>query len=681
VCVIRCSRPVLLCFLFMRRICRIQPPLILAMHRFVGANPRTETSRVSRGFSETLRGIPYRQASFWASLFIGLGILLRLVDFARHSSLWYDEAMLGLNIVQRGYRDLLSPLNFEQVAPLGFLWIQRFVEQLFGTGEYAWRLFPVLASMATLPLLWFAAKKLAGDWPACVATALVSLSPACLWHATEAKQYGTEVFITAAVLAVGAVCAGRWNTRRMALLACTGFAAILFSNAAPFVLAGVGGFLTIDAWRRTSQRRAWLVLLAIDAVWAASFAVIYFHVLVSQAGTESYLKRFWAPTQLTSQRGVWEACRVVLDSLVYPLVGHAMAGVTGWCPAALFIVVTVLVLAGALLSAVQTRTAAFLLVPWLLPIIPALAGKWIFADRMMLYSVPCTAILIGLSLDWLTRRPKIAALLVVPWLLPLLPAFATKRPFADRALVYSIPCAAIIGGISMDLLRRRFGAWMEWKWATLGCLLAVLLFPIKSDFQELHEDKQNLREAIQFAMAQRRPGDVVYLYSRSLPPWLFYSTDWRAPDHARVSWLMAAEKAIGPNGGNRPPRGHAVEHEGFELRRSDGPGTEVIGIADGIFIDGGDGGADTDGGGGANTGPDPGWVENEFERIHRELRSGRVVVVGILGGHGLPDLLARFRGAGARRVAQYTGVLAEVDVLEMPRGSAREASLAAWPPR
>jgi 4-amino-4-deoxy-L-arabinose transferase-like glycosyltransferase len=636
------------------------------MNAFGARKLRLGTVEGRRRPSEADQRAPLLRPSVLAVVFLAVGTLLRLMDFARHSSLWYDEAMLGLNIVQRGYQDLMRPLNFEQVAPVGFLWIQRFVEQLFGPGEYTWRLFPVLASIAALPLLWLAARRLTADWPACAATALVSLSPACLWHAAEAKQYGTEVFVTAALLAIGAVCTGRWNTRRLALLAWAGFAAILLSNAAPFVLAGVGGFLTIDAWRRrASQRRAWMVLLAIDAVWAMLFTVIYSHILVRSHGTESYLQRFWAPAQLTSQPGVWGPCSVVLDSLVYALVGHAAPGLTGWCPPSLFIVVTVLILAGAVLSAVRLRSAAFLLVPWLLPVLPALAGRWIFADRMMLYSVPCTAILIGLSLDWLARRPRIAALFLVPWLLPLLPAFATKRPFADRVLVYSAPCAAIIGGLAMDSLRRRIGARAEWKWAAFGCLLAVVLFPIKTDFQELHEDKQNLREAIQFAIAQHRPGDVVYVYSRSLPPWLFYSTDWGAPDQARVLWLMAAEKTIGPNGGNLPARGHAVENEGFALRRSDGRGTEVIGIADGIF---------TDSNGRANAGPDPGWVENEFQRVHREMRNGRVVVIGCnvsipvqqAGAHGLSDLLARFQEAGARRVEQYTGVLAEVDVFQMP---------------
>ncbi|MDY7021785.1 MAG: hypothetical protein SWJ54_10560, partial [Cyanobacteriota bacterium] len=75
-------------------------------------------------------------------VFVFFGILVRLVQYLHNRSLWFDEANLALNIVNRSYLQLLSPLDNNQAAPPGFLWIEKLSIQLFGNNEYALRLFP-----------------------------------------------------------------------------------------------------------------------------------------------------------------------------------------------------------------------------------------------------------------------------------------------------------------------------------------------------------------------------------------------------------------------------------------------------------------------------------------------------------------------------------------------------------
>ena len=75
-----------------------------------------------------MRTIRYRK---WLLIFLLLGILLRLLRWGLAMPVWGDEAAIGLNIIRRDYLDLLRPLDFSQVAPLLFLWIQRTVCVLF----------------------------------------------------------------------------------------------------------------------------------------------------------------------------------------------------------------------------------------------------------------------------------------------------------------------------------------------------------------------------------------------------------------------------------------------------------------------------------------------------------------------------------------------------------------------
>ena len=85
--------------------------------------------------------------SAWLYLFVTVGIVLRLVRYALAMPLWGDEASLALNIVNRGYAGLLHPLDYYQVAPIGFLWSERAVYSHWGMSESAMRLLPMAAGL------------------------------------------------------------------------------------------------------------------------------------------------------------------------------------------------------------------------------------------------------------------------------------------------------------------------------------------------------------------------------------------------------------------------------------------------------------------------------------------------------------------------------------------------------
>jgi len=67
--------------------------------------------------------------------FIMIGIGLSIINVLHLRSLWLDEAMLALNIINKPVVELLKPLNFNQVAPIGFLKIEKIFTILFGNTE------------------------------------------------------------------------------------------------------------------------------------------------------------------------------------------------------------------------------------------------------------------------------------------------------------------------------------------------------------------------------------------------------------------------------------------------------------------------------------------------------------------------------------------------------------------
>src|SRR6185503_14605680 len=89
-----------------------------------------------------------------AALLILLGALLRVRQYLTGRSLWADEAMLALNIVNRNFAGLLQPLDYDQGAPIGFLLVEKIFNSVLGKNELALRLLPLLVGLISLWLFY-----------------------------------------------------------------------------------------------------------------------------------------------------------------------------------------------------------------------------------------------------------------------------------------------------------------------------------------------------------------------------------------------------------------------------------------------------------------------------------------------------------------------------------------------
>src|SRR4026207_222690 len=108
--------------------------------------PRSTTSQILKSF--LIRENIVTLLVFFA------GVSLRLRQYLSGRSMWADEAMLALNIVNRDFSGLLKTLAGNQGAPIGFLLVEKFFNVILGRHELVLRLFPLIAGLAALWLFY-----------------------------------------------------------------------------------------------------------------------------------------------------------------------------------------------------------------------------------------------------------------------------------------------------------------------------------------------------------------------------------------------------------------------------------------------------------------------------------------------------------------------------------------------
>ncbi|MFI5196411.1 MAG: hypothetical protein ACHQD8_04915, partial [Chitinophagales bacterium] len=117
------------------------------------------------------------------------GIAIRIIFFLQNRDLIIDEANIARNLYERGFAQLALPLSYEQYAPPVFLWIEKLLVLLFGYSEYALRLYPLLAGIASLFLFTLVIREIASLRSAWFPLFLMVVSYTFIRYSSEVKQY------------------------------------------------------------------------------------------------------------------------------------------------------------------------------------------------------------------------------------------------------------------------------------------------------------------------------------------------------------------------------------------------------------------------------------------------------------------------------------------------------------
>jgi Dolichyl-phosphate-mannose-protein mannosyltransferase len=410
-------------------------------------------------------GVRGRRGAWVASCFgrlavvlLLVGIGLRIGQYAIGAALWYDELALARNAVDKPIRELLTvPLDHAQVAPPGFLLIEKAAISALGNNEYALRLFPLLCALVALPLFADVARRTLPPGAALLAVALFSLSPTVISLGSQVKQYSTDV---AAALLMAALTLRWWERRHAdravpgaALLGATGLVAVWFSQAAVVVLAGLGLALLLEAGLQRDRGTFWSLAL-IGILWG-----------VGMLGAVAWGLQSMSPSIYAFMQAYWAE---------------------GFMP----------------------------LPPWsgdsVLWLWRAFRG---FFQGQLRYPLPAVCVLLMLlGAVTLARRRRWPALVVLaPVCVSLMAAAARQYPFGDRTSLFLLPGILLPAVAGLDQLRHAVAAW----WRPLGA--AVVALAMTAPVYALYAYypmylKQPMPDVLAYVQARRQPDDAVYVH-------------------------------------------------------------------------------------------------------------------------------------------------------------------------
>jgi hypothetical protein len=187
---------------------------------------------------------------------VALGLALRAFHYLHDPSVWHDEIWMILNVLNKGFVDLLGPLNDAQSAPPLFLWTEKLASLTLGDSTYSLRLFPFVASCASLFLMHSICRQMERS-VATSALLLFACSDTLMWHTCETKPYAIDVFVATGLCAVYCRTASWSLIRQLLIYSVLAPLGMLLSYPSSFLAATIVAVLLPAVWRE-NRLATWL---------------------------------------------------------------------------------------------------------------------------------------------------------------------------------------------------------------------------------------------------------------------------------------------------------------------------------------------------------------------------------------------------------------------------------------
>lgn len=415
-----------------------------------------------------------------------IGAAFRLSQYLANRSLWYDEAMLTLNIINRSFSELAQPLDYDQGAPLGFLLIEKVLTVLLGNTEYALRIFPLICGLASIWAMYILAKRLFVEHVAVIAAVvLFACTDRLIYYASEVKQYSSDVLICLLLLQVTAHNLDQNpSNQRFVLLAVLGTAGLWISHPALFILAGAVATLGIH-FIAGRDWRSLIKLGYVAAIWCVSVFGLYF-ISLRELSANRFMLRFWS---------------------------FAFMPLPPW------------------------RDWG-----WFIARLHSVIGEFLGLPTKIIVPLLIVGV-ISIS----ARRWQYGLMLLLPILLTLIASALRKYPFHGRLLLFLVPNILLIIAESIGRMNSAFNRLKRLTWmglpVALGILAWVAVIPAYGATRHLWRPRLvgEIKPILSYLSHQGRRNDLLYVYWSAVPAFEYYLPVYRLY-HFRIIWATTADK-------------------------------------------------------------------------------------------------------------------------------------------
>lgn len=412
------------------------------------------------------------------AILILTGILFRLRQYLTGRSLWVDEAMLALNIVNRSVLDLFKPLDYDQGAPIGFLLIEKIFNLAPGRNEYALRLFPLIAGIAAIVLFYLLLKRTTSGAGLLTALALFVFNPRLIYYSSEVKQYIVDVAVTLGLLLLVLHILEEHPQRGDFIrLALAGFAALWLSHPALFVLAAIGLTLVIHYLSRRDHKSL-RHTIGVGIFWLATIAFLY-QLILKDLRQNSFMQEYW--------QGAYFPFPPWSDPAWFGSSITENIGVQFGIPYAVYLVFGLLLIGWVILWKQNKDQALVIGLIFTITLTTSAFHLYPVFERMILFLVPVGLLLLGKTVEALHQ-----SLTKIPVM-----SYLTTLVFA-AFLVY-------------------------------GPLVTSTGYLIKPKYFE------HIRPSMEFLQQAWRPGDALYISNGGVPAFEYYAPIYGLSDASYIS--------------------------------------------------------------------------------------------------------------------------------------------------
>lgn len=341
---------------------------------------------------DVLRSSSDSGAAKWAFFAVGgIALVLRFVQWIAARDLMIDEANLMRNVLERDFAGLLQALDYDQYAPVAYLWLLKLETLLGPATNFHLRSMSFFTSVLTLLLFMWLLKRSVGYLAGIAPLAAFGIGAIFLRYAVEIKQYGMDMLVTVATLLLFDFYRKNRSPLFAIALAEWGAAAIFLSMPSVFVLLPLGMLILTEGL--AMSRRLWQSVLPL-ALWSLVFAANFF--LFLRPGIESSHLQDYHAAHFPGTSVVRTV--QLLNSFVDGSSGHTLlAWLAGWA----------LLAAGATHLWQKDRPVAALLALSAAALLAAgMLHKYSFIPRLLLFFFPAVLLLQGYGWKALFLRVK-----------------------------------------------------------------------------------------------------------------------------------------------------------------------------------------------------------------------------------------------------------------------------------